>query len=195
MTLTQNEKKVLRLIASSILDRSINEIAKECKLAPNGAYKILIKLEKEGILKAKQIANLRSFRLDFEHPKTNPLLTLAFMPDKLSERVQIRAEDFKPLKEITQVCILFGSYARAKEQPKDLDILFVLDAKSLELYKKKLALAQDRIPVKIHDVIQTKEDMVKNLKKNDPIIIETIRNGILLWGFEVIVQVIRNANE
>ena len=49
MILTVNEKKLLRLLAVSIKEQSINEIAQKCELTPNGAYKILKKLEQEEI--------------------------------------------------------------------------------------------------------------------------------------------------
>ena len=70
--LTKNEKKVLRLLLTAF-DRqySINNIAKECGLVPNGAYKILKKFEEEGILKAKHIANIKSYSINFDDEKTD----------------------------------------------------------------------------------------------------------------------------
>jgi len=38
---------------------SINQIARKCKIAPNGTLKILKKFEREGILKFKKIANIK----------------------------------------------------------------------------------------------------------------------------------------
>ena len=48
--ITKNEKKVLRMLFAELgKDNSINQIAKACNLAPNGAFKILRKFEKEGM--------------------------------------------------------------------------------------------------------------------------------------------------
>ena len=59
--LTRNEKKVLRLLLTAFdMEYSINNIAKECGLAPNGAYKILKKFEGEGILKANLIVQFKA---------------------------------------------------------------------------------------------------------------------------------------
>ena len=66
--LSANEKKVLRLLMSSLnASYSINQIAKECKLSPNGAFKILKKFEKEGVLRAVNIANIRAYKINFDN--------------------------------------------------------------------------------------------------------------------------------
>lgn len=192
--LTQNEKRVLRFLAASFgKDHSINDVAKACGIAPNGAYKILAKLGKEGILKAKRIANIKSYTLNFEHEKTVRILELALMPDALEGRVKARADDLQPLKPLTQACVLFGSYITAKQKPGDLDILFILERTKFRAYKQALAKVQDIVPVKIQDVVQTSEDIAQNLKKNDPIVTEALRHGIVLWGFEVLVKGIKHA--
>ena len=196
MILTVNEKRVLRFLAASTgKDYSINDIAKMCRLTPNGAHKLLTKLEKEGVMKAKAIANLKVYKLDFESEKTTLVLELAFMPDALEGRVKMRAEDLKPLKAATKACVLFGSYIATKKEPGDLDALFVLKRSNFEVYKQALAKVQDIAPVKIQDVVQTTDDLRQNLKKNDPIVTEALRNGVVLWGFDVLVQVIRNASQ
>src|SRR3989338_9378065 len=113
--LTKNEKKVLRLLLTAFnRERSINNIAKECSLAPNGAYKILKKFEEEGILKAKHIANIKSYSINFDDEKTDNILELALMP-KLEGRIKYRLEDLKGLKEITKACILFRSEEHTSE--------------------------------------------------------------------------------
>ena len=66
--LTKNEKAVLRLLMAAFdKDYSINGVSKECGLTPNGAFKILKKLEREGILKSKSIANIKPYKINFEN--------------------------------------------------------------------------------------------------------------------------------
>lgn len=194
--LTANEKQVLRFLAASIRkDYSINDIAKESKLSPNGTYKLLSKFEKEGVLKVKKIANIKSYKLNFENEKTFMVLNLAFMPTITQERINSRIEDLKPLQPLTQICILFGSYITKKRNPSDLDVLLVLERKKFEKYKQMLSKVQDITPIKIQDVIQTTKDLGENLKKEDPIIVEIIKKGIIVWGFDMLVKVIANASK
>ena len=110
-------------------------------------------------------------------------------------RVKLRADDLQQLKVVTKVCILFGSYITTKKKPRDLDLLFVLARSNFEAYKQALAKVQDITPVKIQDVVQTSDDIQQNLKKNDPIVTEALRNGIVLWGSDVLVQVIKNVSQ
>lgn len=192
--LTQNQKRVLRFLATRLgKDQSINEVAKACSIAPNGAYKILAKLEREGVLKAKQVANIKSYTLNFEHEKTVRVLELALIPDTLEGRIKARADDLQPLKPLTQACVLFGSYITAKQRPGDLDILFILERTNFEAYKQALAKVQDRVPVHVQDVVQTRNDIAQNLKKNDPVVIAALRHGVVLWGFDALVKAIKHA--
>lgn len=196
MILTDNEKRVLRFLAAKPgKDYSINDVAKACGITPNGTYKILRKFEKEEVLLAKQIANIKAYKPDFKNEKTAKVYELALMPDALQGRVKLRADDLKQLKAVTEACVIFGSYITSKQRPKDLDGLFVVEKDNFENYKKALARAQDIAPVKIHDVVQTTKDMLQNIKKNDPIVTEALQKGIVLWGFDIIVQVIKNATE
>lgn len=195
MILTMNEKRVLRFLATSTgKDYSINDIAKACELTPNGAYKLLVKMEKETVLKVKPIANLKAYKLDFESEKTARVLELAFISDALEGRIRMRAEDLTQLKAATKACVLFGSYITTKKEPGDLDVFFVLERKNFEAYKQALSKVQDITPVKIQDVVQTTGDVEQNLKKGDPIVVAALREGIVLWGFDVLVQVIKNAS-
>ena len=190
--LTNNEKKVLRLLLTAF-DRqySINNIAKECGLAPNGAFKILKKFEKEGILKSNKIANIKSYSINFDNEKTGSILELALMP-ALEGRLKYRLEDFKDMKEITKACILFGSYIDLKKEPHDLDVLFVIDEDNFKNYKKGLEAIKDIVPAKIHDVLQTEEDLKNNIKNKDKIILQILRGGVILWGINTMIKVIKN---
>jgi len=194
MVLTKNEKKVLRFLATSIgKTQSMNEIGKECGVTSGGAFKILTKLEKEGVVQSTPIANLKSYRLDFNGEKTESVLHIAFVPDKLEGRTKLRAEDLSPLKDCTRICAIFGSYTTTKPNPNDLDVMFILEKKDFDAYKHALKKAKDVIPIKIQDMIQTSGDLEENLRKGDPVISEIVRSGIILWGFDPLVQVIKNA--
>lgn len=193
--LTENEKKVLKFILTAFgSDYSINNIAKECGLAPNGAYKILKKFENEGILHCKKIANLKSYKINFDSIEANKLLELILIPDYKESKVSYRYNDLKPLKKITKLCIIFGSYLN-KEKPNDIDIIFVFRKANYNKYNKILEKVKMIVPFKLHDIIQTKTDLKKNIKKGDKIIIKAISEGIVLWGHEFLIEVIKHVSK
>jgi len=186
---TKNESKVIRYLLAEINNpHSINQIAKECGLSPNGAYKILQKLENEGILKHELISNIKSFKIDFKNEKTKNFLQL-ILTDKLEGRVKYRFEDLKSLKDLVKICILFGSYATQKAKPKDLDLLIVLEKKKFKRYKEELNKLKNIIPVKVHDVLQTKEDLKKNLKDANEVVKGAIKRGVVLWGQDNLIEI------
>ena len=130
----------------------------------------------------------------FENEITSRLLELALIPSELEERVKSRLKDVQQLKSITKACVFFGSYITSKRNPRDLDVLFIVSKSKFSFYKKILEEVRDISPVKIHDIVQTTDDLLQNLKKNDVIVTEALRNGLVLWGFEIVVQVIKNAS-
>ena len=193
--LTENEKKVLRLLLTAIdIDYSINEIAKDCNLSPNGALKILRKLEAEGVLEAKKIANIKSYKLNFENENTINILILALV-NKLKGRLKYRREDFETLRQIVKACIVFGSYTSLKKEPNDLDVLFILDKDKFKDYKRRLDDIKDTIPAKVHDILQTEEDLVNNILTKDKIVMNILKNGIVLWGQKIIIEVVKDAHQ
>jgi hypothetical protein len=189
--LTPNEKKVLKLIIFSFdTDYSINQIAKECKLSANGAYKILLKYEKEGILQHKNIANLKSYKIDFKSDKTASILELVLIPE-LDKKIKLRLDDLKEVREVSSACIFFGSYINKKD-PNDLDVIFVIDKNKYKNYSEKIAVAKEIIPIKVHDVVQTFEDLKQNILSKDKIVLSALKEGVILWGYNVVIQVIKD---
>jgi len=192
--ITNNEKKILRfLLAHLNSDYSINEIAKKCGLAPNGAYKILKKFGEKEILTSKKIANSKSYKINFDSKETNKLLELVLIPDYKESKIKYRYNDLKPLENITNLCIIFGSYTTKKEKPNDIDVLFVIKKGDYKKYSEALEKAKTILPLKLHDVIQTKEDLTKNIKKEEKLIIKAVYEGNVLWGHEFLIEVIKNA--
>lgn len=193
--ITANEKKILRfLLANFNKDYSINEIAKHCDLAPNGAYETLKKFEVRGVLLFKKIANSKSYKINFENKEARKLLEIILIPDYQESKISYRYNDLKPLEEITQLGIIFGSYLTKKE-PNDLDILFVIKKADYKKYHPVLDKVKIVIPFKVHDVIQTKEDFKKNLQKRNKLTTKVLSEGAILWGQEFLVEVIKNAQK
>lgn len=189
--LTDNEKKVLKLLLVTDDDYSINAIARECNLAPNGAAKILKKFEREGILKARSIANIKAYRIDFNSPKAQAVLELVMMPE-IKGRLQHRLEDLEGMGKTAKACIVFGSYLRQQE-PNDIDIIFIISKERFKDYKSQLQKLRQALPVKLHEIVQAEEDLKCNIQNKDKIIIGALREGAILWGQKLIVELVRDA--
>src|SRR3989344_3714308 len=188
--LTANEKKVIKyLLVNFNLDKSINEVAKDCHLSPNGALKILRKLEKESILHQKKIANIKAYKISCSSSKARHTLELAFM-DKIEWRLEHRYQDLLPLQQVVEICIAFGSYITEKKKPDDLDLITVINKTEFRDYKQRLAKIQEITPVKIHDVLQTKKDFIDNMHLDNKVIKKALQEGTVLWGHERLIEVL-----
>ena len=194
--ITTNEKKVLRfLLVNFAKDYSINEIAKRCSLAPNGAYEILKKFEEKGVLSPKKISNVKSYKINFISKEAIKLLELMLIPNYKEDKISYRYNDLKPLEEISSLCIIFGSYITQKEKPNDIDVLLVIKKENYRKYSRILEKVKRTLPIHLHDIIQTKEDLSKNIKKREKIILKAISEGLILWGHEFLIEVIKNVAE
>jgi predicted nucleotidyltransferase len=190
--ITKNESKVLRMLLMAFgEDYSINHISRECSLAPNGALKILRKFEKLGVLKVKKIANINSYKINFENQKTKSIFELALIND-LSGRIKFRMEDLKPLRDVSEICILFGSYIEDKEKPNDIDLFFMINEKDFNKYKELSKKIYQTMPLKVQDVLQTEKDLNKNISNKDKVIIDIFRKGVILWGNDKIIKILEN---
>ena len=188
--LTLNDKKVVKyLLVNFNLDQSINEVAKNCHLSPNGAYKILQKLQKESILYPKNIANIKAFKVTCGSLKAKRIIELAFM-DKIAGRLEHRYKDHLPFQKISPICIAFGSYITEKKHPEDFDIITIIDRSNFAQYKKTLKEIQEIMPVKIHDVLQTKQDFINNLQQDNKVIKKALQEGVVLWGYDQLIEVL-----
>ena len=190
--LTKNEKNVIKTLLFSFQDEySINEIARRCNLAPNGAFIILRKLEQEKIIKLKKIANINAYSLDSDNLKTKSICELALIEEP-STKIKNRLEDLKELQKITEAGIIFGSYITKKKNPGDIDLFFVLKEDNFKKYKEETRKIYPAMPLKVQDIIQTKEDLTENILKNDKAVIEILQKGFVLWGQDKLMEIIKN---
>jgi len=191
--ITSNEKNLLRyLLINFDVDYSLNELAKKLELAPNGAFEIVKKFEEIGVIISKKIANIKSYKINFANRSAKKLLELILMPDNKDEKIQHRYEDLKDLEAISGLCIIFGSYVRGKKNPNDLDVMFVIKKSNFEKFNELLGKARLRLPLKLHDVLLTKNDLRENLRNPDERLKEILKDGVVLWGQELLVEVIES---
>jgi len=192
-SLTQNEARVADFLIRNFQERnSINETGKRLKLSPMGVYKILKKLEKINAVVPEKIGNAIYYRPNLNEEIGVKLSELVLIQNSLSPYAQIQAEDLKPLKDSTLICVLFGSVLTKGKEANDIDILIVLEKKAFNKVSKALGKIKSLKPKKIHEVMQTKEDLLKNIRKGDKVILDIIKTGKILWGAEIIVEAIKH---
>jgi len=133
--LTKNETKLLRLFAEGkAKGKSINQLAKDLGMVPNGAYKILKNFIQEGILTVEKAGNASIFSLNFKNNATKPYLQLAKITTKRENSLQKVMKTLKSFEAKirldfkAEILGVFGSYARGDQKKEsDVDILARFD--------------------------------------------------------------------
>ena len=81
------------------------------------------------------------------------------------------------------------------EAAKDIDILFVLEEVHYPQFQKDLNALQSLKSKHIHAILQTQKDLSANLKRHDAVLLDILATGIILWGQDVIVNAVHEAQK
>lgn len=194
MSLTQNELKTLNFLVRHFHEKySINQLAKKVGITPKGMHKLLNRLEKQGILKFEKLGNAVFFQLNFDSEVARIAANLALVEEIALPYAKAQAKDLQRLRPFAKAAALFGSVLEKGEKAGDIDVLFVLEDKKYEAYKKALDELRALKTKPIQDVVQTFDDLVKNFKKPDKVILEILKTGKVLWGHDIIINAVKEA--
>ena len=159
--------------------------------------KLLAKLEGQRIVVREKRSNAVYYRINFANGQATKLIEFVLLQRDLNPYARVQAEDLEKLKGTAIACILYGSVLAEGKDARDIDAMLVLSDKSherdLNTLQRELRDINIVKPKRIHDLVLTREDLVKNLTKGDEVVLEIIRTGQVLWGSEVIVEAIHGA--
>ena len=172
---------------------NINQIAKFLNISVGSSFKILKDLERNKIVIAQTIGNAVYFNLDLDNPETVKLCELLLLEEKrqLTSYAKIYGEALQDFK-YAELIVLFGSILTKKEF-NDVDVLFVTN-KAKEASDFCLEISKIRTKPVV-PLILKKGDLIKELKNRREAIVSLIREGIILKGESVFIEVIKNARK
>ena len=186
--ITQKEMEaVLTLVKSPEEIYNANSLAKVLDITSMGALKILKRLEKEGIVKARQIGKATTYKIS-QSDYAQHYITLLLSRELLQAESFVKrwVNEIKKLKSV-QIAVLFGSVLRKKEV-EDIDVLLVTDQKNFPKLKKEIE-ELNKINIKrIHPMYQSFEDVIKNIKERDKPLLNAIK-GMVVLGEEKFLEV------
>lgn len=191
--ISKNTAKVIRYLLRNTerTGYNINQIAKAVKISLGSSFKILKDLEKDKIVIAQNIGNALYCTLNLDNPETVKLCELLILEEKrhLTGYAKLYSESLQEFDK-AELIILFGSVL-AKREFNDVDVLFVTN-KVKEV--NRFCLEMSKIRTKpVVPLILKKEDLVKEIKNRKEAILSIIKEGIVLKGESVFVDVIKNA--
>ena len=192
--ITSNEMVfVLNILKSPEISYNANSMAKAIGISRMGALKIAKKLEKENILISKELgkAKFYSLNLKSDYVKEYVKFLLKREAEQAHPYVKVWIEDIRKIKS-AGAAILFGSVLRKYKEAGDIDVMLIINPKAYNGAQKEISEIDALNTKKIHPLYQTKNDFIKNLKKEDKPLLSAIK-GIAVFGEDIIISSINDS--
>ena len=191
-----NLTKIVEFLFRNIPSRfNVNQISRELKISVGSAYKILKSLEKKSVLVSRKIGNGIYYVLNLDNKEAENITELVLMESRnkslsKNSHASIYAKDFKDGEKLSKAIILFGSILESKDA-KDVDALFIIDkgkSKAVEDFCMKLSNLR---PKRINPLLMTMADFKENIKKQDRVITDILKKGVILFGEDTVINILR----
>jgi len=187
-----NTKKVIMYLLRNIdkLGNNINQIAKLNKISVGSAFNILKDLAKDKIIIKMKISNASHYKLNFDNPETIKLCELLLLTEKrnLKGHAKLYADEVVKFKD-AEMIILFGSVLKGKEF-NDVDVFFLTNqTKKTNNFCLEISKVRTKPVVPL---MMRKEDLIKAIKNNKEAILGMVKEGIVLKGESIFMEVIKN---
>lgn len=189
--ITNNEVLfVLLILKSPELSYNANSIAKKIGISSMGALKIAKRLEKENIIKFNNMGKAVFFKFNFnnDYARQYSKFLLRMEAENSPAYVKVWISEIRKIKN-ADAAILFGSILKKHQEANDIDVLFITDQKKFQRAKEEINEISRINIKKIHPVYQTREDFVKNIKKDDKILVNAIK-GFVVFGEDLIIDLL-----
>lgn len=190
----KNTEKILLFLLKNIdeLGYNINQISKLNNISVGSAFKILKELEKNKILLKKDISNASHYKLNLNNSETVRLCELLLLGEKRNLKGYAKVYAYEITRfEQADFIILFGSILRGKDF-NDVDALFVTNqVKKVNDFCLEISKVRTKPVVPL---ILEKDDLVKEIKQKKESILDMIKNGVVLKGESVFLEVMINVS-
>ena len=190
--ITENEMNfILTILKNPEQELNSRNISKIINITPMGSLKIAKRLEKQGIISSKLIgrAIIYKLNLDKDYVKQYIKFLLQREAEYSSAYTKRWIAELKKIKK-AEIIVLFGSVLKKSDEAKDIDILIVVEKGDLNNAEKEIEEINLLNKKKIHPIFQTKEDLKRNIKFLDKVILSSIK-GIIILGEENFIEAIR----
>jgi len=192
----ENEARaLLALFKEFSVDYNANSLSKVLNMTSMGALKILKRMEKGDIIIPRQMGKAVFYSIDFNNDYARTYLKFALQreAEQSSPRVKRWVEELRKFKGVADIGLLFGS-VMTKQDFNDVDLLLVFEKARAGKVNSLLKDISDVSVKKIHLVRQTRTDIESNLKKKDKVLLSALKRGIVLFGYDELIEVVASVS-
>lgn len=192
--ITMNEMKAVLKIFKDFKTRyNSNNLSKELELTSMGTLKILRRLYEKNILKLEELGKAKYYSINFDNEFSMDYIKFLLQKEANESLPRIKRwlEEIKKFKDIAQIGVLFGSVLR-NDKHEDVDLVLIFNKNNNEKINKQLKELNIINIKQIHPIEQTSKDFKNNIAKKDKVILESIKRGVIAFGYDKYVEVIKN---
>ena len=191
VSLTKKERETLLILFKDFSSfYNANSISKLLQISHVGAQKIFRRLLKENVVVSKRIGKSIIYKLNFEDNYVRQLVSF-LLADEANDFKRWK-EEFKKLFTKDRIVMIYGSAIKNYAQAQDIDIMIVIEKKEIKEINNLLKKKEEILPKKLHSIKLTHQDLLENIKKKDKVIIDIIKNAIILYGQDKYVELLAN---
>lgn len=192
ISLTEKEREALLILLKDFTAHyNANPLSKVLGISHVGCQKILKRLLKAEVITDERIGKAIIYEVRLEADYTTKLLSF-LLADESNDKAKRWQEEFNPLFKRGRIVMLFGSILKNEKSARDIDMMLVIKKEDFKEIKKIIHEKQEVLPKKIHSIELTEQDLINNIKKKNPAIVDIIRNAIVLYGQDKYVEVMKN---
>lgn len=186
---TQNEMLfILSIFKSPETEYNANSIAKLLGISSMGALKIAKRLEKENIITSRELGKARFYRLNLEseYVKDYVRFLLKREAEHAPPYVKVWIDEIRKLKS-ADAAMLFGSVLKKLKDAEDIDAVLITEQRKFPKLQGEVEEVNKVNVKQLHLVYQSKEDFVKNIRKDDKVLLNAVK-GIVVFGEDIIIE-------
>ena len=167
LSLSDNEFSVIGFLVRNFAERfTIRNIAQRLGFSAAGVFNILKKLEKEGIVTGEKLGTGLFYSVNFENRVAGHLSAISLLiSDDKYEKLEL--EKLKQAKAA------------------------IFDKKTLLLVTDSITTMEVDIP-NVAVIVKSEDELMQLFRKKNPEVLQVLKKGIVLFGEDKFVEIIRN---
>ena len=187
--ITNNEMSfVLALFKSPEKDYNAANMAEHLGISRMGALKIAKRLEKENIVKSREMGKAKFYSLGLNSEYVRQYIRFLVKREAEQAHPYVRdwIDEIRKIKPAS-VAVLYGSVLRKHREAKDVDVLLIITKSQFPMAKKEVMELDKLSDKRIHPMYQSFEDFRQNIKNGNAPLLNAIK-GIVAFGDEALMK-------
>ncbi len=193
--LTTNQGKALLRISKDFANNyNANTLAQKLNITRKCALDIVKSLKEQDLAKSKKYGKSTFYKGNFTSMYFKQIF-LSLCMTEAQQHAKRWIHQFEKLVPYSQAILIFGSAIREYKKAHDIDLVIIVEEKYVEQVREIID-KENKISIKpIHVIWQSPLDFKDNLKLPDPVLINALKFGYILHGYESVFEALQQAQE